>query len=112
MIARWTGSLREGAVDPRTQVLAWANFVGVSGTVTDSEGISSVTRNAAGRYTLVYSLKVASGGHYVAFAGSKLGWTAFDLDTSLDATGTKIAGSGGGSFGDPTDVYFMIMGEI
>jgi hypothetical protein len=73
----WAGSAR-----------AWACFDGVTATLKQSSGIQSLTRNAAGDYTVTFFTDTFANANYVVTAN------AFGSGVSLTTTvSTKLAGS-------------------
>nr|WP_328823981.1 phage tail protein [Yersinia thracica] len=81
--SRWGG----GWLSTRT-ARAFAVFSGVTGAVSGSVGISSVTRNSVGTYTVVFS--IAMPGTYAVFVGTD---TANRLDIHQPSVQSKTATS-------------------
>lgn len=94
-------------------VTAWVSFVGSSGTIQDSSGVSSVTRNSAGDYTVNFSSTLANANYmvqittedggsitYGSIKSGGRGTTSVSLRT-LASSSTPV---------DPTSCHVMILG--
>jgi hypothetical protein len=102
---------------------AWVNFNGTSGTavINSSFNISSITRNAAGRYTMNFTTVMANTGYAVtgsmeSTAGNNTlqlyassgGGSAPDVKTT---SACMVNYSQGGTLGDPFSGSFIVLGS-
>lgn len=102
---------------------AWVNFNGTSGTavINSSFNISSITRNASGRYTMNFTTAMTSTGYAVVGSmesttgnntmqlyATSGGGSAPDVKTT---SACMVNYSQGGTLGDPYSGSFIVLGN-
>lgn len=70
---------------------AWVRFVGSSGSINASYNVSSVTRNAAGNYTVNLTNALSDANYSVSLSASKDGYNASSAVGSAASTYTASA---------------------
>jgi hypothetical protein len=98
---------------------AWACFNGGSGSVLSSYGVTSVTRNSAGLYTVVLSRTMASGNYAIIALGSQATGSAIVVQvsrgTTPTSTGFQLQSFTTGNAANNIDsdlVYFSVFGTL
>lgn len=81
-----------GDVKAKTTTKAWVNFVGSTGAINSNFNVSSVTRNAAGDYTVNFTASIGSTTY--AICGSANANTAANAQAVVNLYATSAAGAG------------------
>ena len=92
---------------------AWASCNGTAGTLTASGNIASITRNAAGDYTLTFTTAMADANYAVSFTPGDTGSGSYSLcvvSRSTTAVRIKSRASGNGTLTDGNLHNIVIFG--
>lgn len=90
-----------------TNALAWVNFVGSTASINSSYNISSVTRNAAGQYTVSFTNAMSSSNYVIAgfcFGNSGTGRPFINQNTGWNSYSTSSFQIQSGDSGSNYDV--------
>lgn len=106
--------------DPLQLARAWVNFDGGNGTIRDSFGIDSVTRNAVADYTITFTTAFSGADYVTSCMGGNLDTTheGFTFDIQSIAAGSirilvrRVTGSGSDPITDPDHVMLTAFGTV
>ena len=104
--------------DPLQAIWAWVCFSGTSGAIYGSFGVTSVTRNATGDYTLTFEQALAATPYTVMGLGrnddaATVGYPAMKGATLQTTTScTMTTHNGAGTVADNKVVTLMIQGTV
>ena len=92
----------------QTSPAAWVRFNGTNGSVVQSYGVSQVTRNSVGNYTITFANPLPQVSNCYSIMTNVLGMSAVMAETTTTVT-IETANSGG-VLTDPPSVSFIMFG--
>ncbi len=106
-------TLSGGVLNGPIGIRAWVKFTGATGAILASSGVTSVTRHAAGSYSIVQTTAAPSADYFVSITQSTSaadgGYSSIDGATPPTTTTVKIVcRTGWATIGDPAQVYVAI----
>lgn len=92
----------------QTSPAAWVRFNGTNAVIQQSYGVSLVTRNSAGSYTITFTNPLPNAANCYSIMSNVLGMNAVVSESGT--TVTINCANVGGVLTDPTNVSFIVFG--
>lgn len=90
---------------------ALVRFVGSTGTISESENITSVVRNSAGNYTITFTTAFSTSTYLILLGAFNAGSAAEVNIDSQTTTTVRLGFTNGGAGADPSTIHLLFMGD-